>query len=874
MSGKFDWRAEDDVVWEDLPVDDETQPTSRKRRRWPFLLLIVLLLAGATAVILRQVNRRVETNSQAMRADIVSSHNLLQIAESEQDPELFISVLSGRESEWTAAQSELFNAGLLQDRIPFGLQLQADRVPALAAEDAALDISFSTDMMEAEMITEHPFTIDIGSGLTETVTLQATSVYRLGRERWLLAPPKSGFWGAREMVQGASLQLSVPARDMELASRLLPDLERKLDEMCRTLPDIECPADKQIEIQFSTDPAALAAAALPQAARQTNGALRITLPTPTLVGLPQDEAAYQALFRGYASQMVTALISRFVDYACCRQLPFYQALLDYQLDQLSLKPWPVTTGNYERIRDEQMLLTDLSSLWSSEDPDDLLGEEGWRVYAVVDYLLQADPEISAAALQRELVSRGSFFGWLNGSFAAESDSTNAVLHSDLMRQFWLQAYPEATQAGNGFSGPPPAQDLQFVCRIGSEEGAAGTVSKQFRYDIVNNSWQEEYSTPNILFMNPLPGDDRLLLLEVLAEGGQWHTSVWQDGRVTPILGEAGELSVSFGQTDPSAAGLLAFVFPPGGRDADITFFDLDTCLEETGCTSQILPSIPVWSPDGSQAVFGDQPNSQLGLLQYGQRTILFDPSAATQNLSLYHADRQTLMEGEPVTEVANLNSIGQGRAPFWLDNETVAYIPREEGRFSRPDQEVVFTPVGEDNPQTLISSDDLLEVYPDPAPVERLFWIHYVTVHPTNPNLLFVAAFGAWDQQAHIFSYDHSSGEAKHLLNAGYSANHTLSLSPDGRFLLLTGNDVDDPDRRRENALLQVYDLANDETFPFVIIGADFPPFPSYDWSADGHWLAMMLDDNLAGLYAPRTGALHLVQTTASSCASPSWINR
>ena len=149
------------------------------------------------------------------------------------------------------------------------------------------------------------------------------------------------------------------------------------------------------------------------------------MPAPTLVGLPLDDAGYQALFRGYASQLVTALISRFVDYDCCRQLPFYQALVDYQLNQLSLKPWPVTAANYAQIRDEQMLLTDLAGLWRSENPDDLLGEDGWRVYAVVDYLLKADSSVSAASLQRELLSRGSFFGWLNGSFSAQSESANA-----------------------------------------------------------------------------------------------------------------------------------------------------------------------------------------------------------------------------------------------------------------------------------------------------------------------------------------------------------------------------------------------------------------------------------------------------------------
>ncbi len=874
MSDKFDWQAEDDVVWEDLPADDEVQPTSRTRRRWPVLLLIALLLAGATAVVLRQANRRIESNNEAMRADIVSSHNLLQIAESEQDSELFLSVLSGRDSAWTAAQSELFQAGLLQDRSPFGLHLQSVRQPQLAAEDAALNIIFSPDMLEAEMISEQPFTIDIGSGLTETITLQATAVYRLGQERWLLAPPESDFWGTTELFQGAQLSISYPARDETIVRRMLPDLERKLEEMCRILDDIECPDSRQVEIHFSTDPAALVAAALPQAAGQINDAFHIILPAPTLVGIPIDEAGQQALFRGYASQMVTALVSRFVGYTCCQQLPFFQALVDFQLDQLSLKPWPVTADNYERIRDEQMQLTDLASLWQSADPDDLSGEEGWRVYTMVDYLLQADPAISPSSLQRELLRRGSFLGWLNGSFSNQYESSNSSLHSDLMRQFWLQAYPQAAQGGSGFSGQQPAQDLQLICHTSSEEVPDGRLFKLIRYHVAEDSWQEEFSSPNHLFMNPLPGDDKLLLLEVLADDGHWQAGIWHDGHLDPILGTSDEYSVSFGQTDPTGTGLTAYVFPPDGRNADITLFDLNACQDEVGCASQILPGIPVWSPDGSQAIFGDQPNAQLGLLQSDQRTILFDPSAAAQNLSLYHARRETLIEGAPVTEVAELTAVGQGHAPFWLDNETVAYVEGGEGRFTRPSQKIVFSRAGVDAPQTLLSTDDLLTAFPDEAPVERLFWIYYAMVHPTDPDLLLVAAFGAWDQQAHIFSYTRSSGQAKHLLSAGYRANHTLSVSPDGRFLLLTGNDVDDPDRRQENALLHVYDFAGDTTTPFLTIGADFPPFPPYDWSADGQWLAMMLDHGLVGMYAPQSGALHLIQSSSGSCTSPSWINR
>ena len=284
MSGKFDWQAENDVVWEELPADEKTEESSRKRRRWPFLLLALLLLAAVAFFFLRQINRQVDENTEARRADIVSSHNLLLIAEAEKDGELFFSLLSGRDSAWTAAQNELFQAGLLLDRAPFGLRAVLGEQISLATEDEvpfsanALNITFSSDLMAAELVTEQPFIISIGHGLTETVTLQETAVYRLGRERWLLAPPENDFWGSRESQQGAQLRVSYPERDAELATRLLPDLERKLDEMCRTLADIDCPSGSPIEVQFSTDSATLTATTQPQVATLTNNTLRVTLP--------------------------------------------------------------------------------------------------------------------------------------------------------------------------------------------------------------------------------------------------------------------------------------------------------------------------------------------------------------------------------------------------------------------------------------------------------------------------------------------------------------------------------------------------------------------------------------------------------------------
>ncbi len=873
MSEKFDWHAEDDLNWDALPADEETNDPSPRRRRWPILLLVVLLLAGATGLILRQVNRRVDENSQAMRADIISSYNLLQIADADQDDELFFSVLSGSDSSWTVAQKDLFDTGLFYSRTPLGLSAVQTSKSSVSAENDPLEINFSPNLQEAEVISEQPFMIDIGHGLTETVILQETAVYRLGRERWLLSPPDDEFWGLQSSRQGTRLRLSAPERDAELARRLLPDLERKLDEMCQSLAEINCHSDLAVEVQFSTDPSTLVATLHPIVAEQAGGVLRVKLPTPTLIGVPIDETGYQALFRGYAAQLVSAVISHLVDFTCCRHAAFHQALLNHQLNQLSLKPWPVTTIDYQRILDEQLQIADIDNLWRNEDTGILTGSEGWRVYAFLDYLLETYPALSTVIMQRELVRHESIYGWLDDSLSGAVDHTDAISSSDLIRQFWLQAYTQTFSTGDRGTAPAPAQDLQFICNIQDDTIPSSTLAALYRYDLNQESWTKEFSTANALFLSPLPDDERLMLVEYNSGARWWQTQLWQDGHINPLLSGSNQYSVSFGYTDPDGSSLLVFVFPPDGNDAIITLFDLNQCNAE-GCGSRTLPSIPIWSPDGSQAIFTDEPNAQLALLQSNLRTVMFDSTADTPSLQMYHSDRQKLVEGEAIISVAELTGMGNGHAPFWLDNETVGYVALANGRFSRPGQEILYTPVGKDEPQLLLTMNDLAETFPDPASIERIFWIHYAMVHPTDPKILFVVALSGWDQQAHLFSFNRVSGEIQHLMENSYAADHTLALSPDGRFQVLTGRILNQPGIARDDALLLLHDLTLNSTTPFLIKPADFPAFPSYDWSSDGEWLAMMLDYDLVGLFSPQYNELRLIENAPGNCSSPSWINR
>jgi dipeptidyl aminopeptidase/acylaminoacyl peptidase len=150
----------------------------------------------------------------------------------------------------------------------------------------------------------------------------------------------------------------------------------------------------------------------------------------------------------------------------------------------------------------------------------------------------------------------------------------------------------------------------------------------------------------------------------------------------------------------------------------------------------------------------------------------------------------------------------------------------------------------------------------------RLFWIHYVMVHPDNPDQLFVVVLSTLNRRAYVLTFDRTSNEVRYLMSS--MANHSLGLSPDGRYLILAGTDH----AGEENALLQVYDLTRQETLSFLSPTVDFPPFPTYDWSLDGNWLALLLDDNTLGFFAPDQKQLHLVETPPGDCGTPAWINQ
>ncbi|HRQ39616.1 MAG TPA: hypothetical protein PLD25_17040 [Chloroflexota bacterium] len=393
----FDWRTEETVHWDEPPqVEPEPEPPP-KRRRWRWgLLFLLLLLVGSSVAAFWLLQERVETATTDVTGDVIASHQLIATAAANDDAELVATFLSGRSREWSAAIERTVMAGDYQSRAAFGLTwLPPD--PATAVISATLNPEFN----EAEVVAEQVYAYAIGNGLTETVRLQQTAVYRLGPDRWLLSPPDANFWGETKTKQGFYLTLQYPARDETLAQRLALDMDTALAAMCAN-PVFTCPEGLHIQVELSTDPVSLT----PDFASAVfvDGGRLFRLPTPTLAGIPQDETGYQVMARGYAAQVMLPIMRQLAGFVPGENGVFAQAWLDWQLARLGLRPYPLTPADRARLAAENITLA------GEVSPEQMMPV----AYALVAFLLQ-DVRVPPQVLLRPLTTgqADSYESWFD-----------------------------------------------------------------------------------------------------------------------------------------------------------------------------------------------------------------------------------------------------------------------------------------------------------------------------------------------------------------------------------------------------------------------------------------------------------------------------
>ena len=860
---KFEWQTEEDIVWDELPPAPPEPPA--RRRHWWLLVGLAALLLAAGFVIYRQVQQRIETATQTVQADVLSSHNLMLRAASEQDEELFTSLLSGRDMQWVAGETALFKQAMLLDRAPFGLEaipftpqtaVNAATTPDEIPSDAAR-ITLSPDLTEAEITIMQPY---LSVNKTEgTVLLAQTAVYRLGTSRWLLAPPQPEFWGDWHTADSDLLTITYPQRDEAIAQRLAEDLNTILQEACSQLDAFTCLSGVplHIELKLSDDPNTLAATQQLTQLEADGNHWQIELPAPTLVGVPVDTVGYQILRDGYAGQILTAVLLYQANWQCCDGQAFAEAIITHQLHQLGLRPWPVTQADYQFIVDEAVTIAHFTPYWRNATFEIQTPRVDKKyIYPFIEFILFNTPEKSPQQLLQALSGNRSLISWLYSTIPS-TDLFDGGSRANILDRLWSQfAYTQSLVAAVPPPIPLPEQTLTTMC-VALQQDSTQHISMQ-QYDFAAETWSVIEEWENYTLMMPLPSSDGVLLQQFDFAANAPMTMVWQNGRLSTLYANPDNPLITFGQTDPTGQTLLAFQFDPENERADFVALPQD-CANR--CTPQLLSGQPVWSPDGQHALFVQQETLQFSELRFPNRIDIYDNntmlSSGTQ-ISLGDANGQTL------------TNLGNGMAPFWLDNSTFGFIYLDPVSSDSRRRNIVLATLDDPTLQTLVAAEAFTSTLPDRRPASQIH-LRYVLPHPTNPDLLLVVGFDAITSEGHVWSYRQSTADIQPLTSLGVDFGYSISMSPNGRWLLLQGVERQG---RSVGQTISLYNLETGETRRHVMAFPQLAPAFTYDWTSDGEWLAYVVNGQMMGLTAVNHNYTQIIPAPSHDCAAIAWVNQ
>lgn len=807
----FEWQTEEDHNWDEEPA--LPKPPQRVRRRWPWLVLATVVVVGTAVFLLyRQINRRVEAATDDIEADLVASYAVLQQAAQDKDENLFNSLLSGRDPEWSLAQRANVANGALFDRTAFGLTWQ----PVLA-ETAVISQTFSPELTSAELTTLQNYSLAIGNGLTQTVQLRRVDVYRLGEDRWLYAPPEAEFWGVRRRLDGQLVSVRYPARDEAMVHRLAADLEARLVQVCNT-PGFTCPEDAEVRLFFSAEPDSLTHFTFLDALTEDPesddsvwaGGATVVLPTPTLVGLPQDETGYQALLRGYEAYLLTIVLNDLIGWTCCENVLFYRAAIERQLYELGVGEWPLA-GTAVSLPDELYLLN-VADDWNAPFPEAATGFAAAPMpYITIDFLVDsfdlAPAHIGQALVGSSLFDFSQWFADLTGPPWTEA-TLNQTFRQYVAR--W-QSSPTAQRV--------PEDGLTLLCHdpLHMTQGLY-----YFDFALEQPLLLEGLPYDELLHFTGLPGGEGLAVVARESPKSDPETYLLRNGEQQidvnwaniPGLTAYPPLAIPT-ITDRNGRYLL-WTVTEGFADGTVyAVNDLAECREGSACTAVALGGYPVWSPTLENLI----------------TLTVTDPwwtEGLTNGLIMLRSDPTDFAAASP----------GFGASVFWIDEADFGYI----NQFQNGLQHLVLTDAGLSRPFTLFTNNSLRDTLSGTERPDALT-IELVQPLPTDPRILVVVAQGnsnlaAEPATGHLFWYDRVADSVRlsvPLPAWSGSGPPGYRFSPDGRFMLLT---FDDEDEAGAHMLLQ--DSVGPRFQNFYLEGRSALPRHFYaSWTSDGEWLAL-----------------------------------
>lgn len=842
MPDQFEWKTEEDTRWEE-ELSAPAGPPVRRRRFWKgWIIGLVLILAGLLFV-RWQVNEQVQATAQNVEADILSSHNLIWQAAAQRDEDLLQTFLSGRDDAWVDVQVQAVAEGWFGNPPFFGWTA----VPPPLATSETVSITLAPDFRSAELEVVHRYQVRTPAGLTETVSLAQTAVYRQGRERWLLAPPEAEFWGGWIIHRRGRISLIYPARDETVALRLAADLDALLADVCRDLEGMVCSEDFHMEVRLEKDLQTLLMAAGAEDVLDQRSPL--ALPAPTLLGLPQDEAGYSHFFRAYAVPVATAAITNLTGYECCRSSLLMQGMVTRQLSQLGLVAWPLDQAGYDRLfaADPHGRVSPLIMTHSRGAP-----ELTWlRIYAFIEFLeQQAAPGFPLGMMQQRLQGQPVPQEWLGQVLAPEIEPlfVETLFANYLYRQTTAGQQPQPSAGW-------PAPAVQLVCDGDTESVGIYTL------DLATETWQQayyqEYLPNKWAYVQPVnvQTDTYLITVRPLSSGplGSPPTSEFvlvRDGQAVvtleaPVTDGAEEAyDIYFAGADPDGRYLLfAELMPHPDVQPQSYLVDSRSCSVD-GCTFEPLDSLLLWSPDGRRTLqFNNYPQMARGQSE---------PASA----GVFRGDRR----GQHMLRVAP-----EGRQPFWLTNEVYGYVRQD----AAGEAEIVTAVSGQDRPRSLLTVTDLRQSVPvDRRPPALRVDYLYGLPSPEADRLFVATTVSAGVAEEERFFFEIVLSENLDAVQSVFwipevlpPGNQWLSLTSNGRWLMLadysgtSGNTFTLIDR--ETGARQNLEQTSGGLEP--------------TWSADGHWYVMNRGDHLV-LGAPDHHYQRLIFHQFGECFRAYWL--
>ena len=815
MSQNFSWQTDEDSHWDD-PIPG-LPPGPRRKRHWQWLLVFAAAALLISTVIYARLQQQIQAATNQAEQDVLAAHQLSQHAAASNDLDLFRSNLSRRDPNWADVQRELITEGLFLDRSAFGLRWWGETgitlTDAAATPTLPITITLTPDLLSAEIVYEQEYLLTGSATPSETIRLQQTAVYRRGGGRWLRADPLDDFWGETEELEQPYLTMLFNQRDQVIATRLAQDLNQQLQVMCETFPDLNCSDDFHLRLLLTRNPERFFTLQDRESVITTED--QLSLPSPTLVGLPVDEAGYQIILKGYAVPLVSLAITRLTGYECCEHGLFFRAFLEKELSVLGLQPWSLTTEQYT-----QLTLTELpnavTSYWNLERFDYDGYENLYYFYSLVDFLNHKYPETGLPLWQQGMGGAFTYWGWLG--WVLGTVKSQAIFNTE-----WMQFIQRQAVLADP-SIPLPTGQLQLACN--TENGPFDV----YRYDPRMDEW-------DIMILET--GESRRIINVFQAiPGGYIAEQIVNDQRMIVMLrGGVSAVIASDLISDVIYTTAYPYLRLLSGKTPDNFFHfqsynnrdgeepqnwlvNLDDCADGN-CQPQLIAGIPIWSPDG-------------------QFMLLYDDfyNEVEGNINIHLGDRNAQI----------ISTAGLGQYPFWLDNSHYAYFSYDVGDF----EESVLTTdlyighINGDPPQAIFTHADLLNLIPQITDLNHAIMISgnarpgeyqevSILVIPWNDSVS--------DYWVYVITLQGDEGwqgiEASYVTWSG-SSPVIPSYSPDGRFQLFSN-----AYSSQTGPVVTIRDLTDgtEQVIRAVVTDSFFSSFP--EWTEDGRWFIYVSNDEI-----------------------------